>query len=57
MFGGPRPEANSVWGALAWKSLGTPGLNLSGLGGNEDSDSEGEQFRQAFILTSVSTVE
>ena len=25
-FGGPRPEANAVWGALAWKSLGTPGL-------------------------------
>ena len=25
-FGGPRPKANSVWGALAWKSLGTPAL-------------------------------
>lgn len=25
-FGGPRPEANAVWGALAWESLGTPAL-------------------------------
>ena len=26
-IGGPWPEASSVWGALEWKSLGTPGLD------------------------------
>ena len=28
-FVGHQPEGNSVWGALAWKSLGTPGMEDS----------------------------